>query len=486
MAKRAKKAPGQIDIFDEIHDRQLTDEQREFIEYDGKSSVVLSAVAGSGKTFSCVERLKKLIQRGVDPSRIIFFSFTNAATEELKNRIGNDDIKITTIHAFCNHVLHKCGKYKEITNWFDFVKWYESQFKPPRHASIEEKEEFHTNIQEMYHNSAVISSQITAYKLMKADGYKCQMPDFFLEYQRFQKETYARDFSDMLIEVQNLFKDDRWLNMFKNKYDYIFVDEFQDTSAIQLNVLLSLNARYYYLIGDVFQSIFGYSGANARELINMLSKRRKVKEMTLTINFRSDISIVDNSNSYSELEAKANSPLPGEVDYIVRTKLEELITILDNSRECAVLVRTNSVIKQLEKKLLVERYPMRYDNFLTKKDIEAIQSGKNNPVLSRKLNEMSNHFDSPQELIAFIKVNQDSKKFITTIHKSKGLEFDDVVVVNSCAPEILIDNGFVLPKKEHKKVSFNYDDKDREAQNIHYVAVTRPKHRLFYMLWGNV
>jgi superfamily I DNA/RNA helicase len=487
MAKKQKgRDLGQIDIFDEIHDRQLTEEQRKFIEFKGKESVILSAVAGSGKTFSCVERLKNLIRRGVDPSKIIFFSFTKAATEELKSRIGNDDIKITTIHSFCYHILKDAGKWKDVTRWYDFVGWYKEQFKPPRHASTEAKEEFYANINEMYTNADVISSKIAAFKLMLAEGEKAPFPDFFREYERFQRETYARDFSDMLIEVDKLFKEDKWLKMFKGKYDYIFVDEFQDTSALQLRTLLSLNARYYYLIGDIFQSIYGYSGANAKRLVNMLAERRKTKEMTLTVNFRSDISIVDNSNTYSELAAKANSPLPGEVDYIIRTKMEELITILDNSRECAVLVRTNSVIRQLEKKLLVARYPMKYENYLTKKDLKDLKAKKSNPVLDRKVKDMRNHFSSPEELIAFIKINEDSKKFITTIHKSKGREFDDVVVVNSCAPEVLIDNGFVLPKKELKKVSFAYDAKDREAQNIHYVAVTRPKHRLFFMLWGNV
>ncbi|MDG1950932.1 MAG: UvrD-helicase domain-containing protein [bacterium] len=838
MAKKQKsKDLSQIDIFDEIHDRQLTDEQREFIEFKGKESVILSAVAGSGKTFSCVERLKNLMRRGVDPSKIIFFSFTKAATEELKSRIGNDDIKITTIHSFCYYVLNRAGKWKEVTRWFDFVKWYKEQFSPPRHASPEAKEEFYMNINEMYTSADVISSKIAAYKLMQAEGEKALFPDFFLEYERFQKETYARDFSDMLIEVDKLFKEDKWLKMFKGKYDYIFVDEFQDTSALQLRCLLALNARYYYLIGDIFQctpkgslidtpngqtlienlsvgdhvvscvgenrvstrpitkidshkivdhlvkvttesgrvvtctkshdlfikykkhkdslffvylmyradlgyrigitrskpnetddfgfairfrqesaeklwildvcssekearlrevvlsleyqiptcvftarggmqdqafinkvfnqistrenaeqllsdyglkkglahyvgrsihrniknvtlclcangrsvksshtlefgtgneehkslleasgvklqtskkgwrirkqspsyqdilnsayqieeaiqnvyirptakltrgsksleqlpasyakkgmsltvvedgkpreelivdvssekyeglvydidventhnfcvdgvvvhnSIYGYSGANAKRLVNMLAKRRKVKEMTLTVNFRSDIEIVNNSNSYSELEAQANSPMPGEVDYIIRTSTDELISIMETSNECAVLVRTNSVIRQLEKKLLIERYPMRYENYLTKKDLEDLKEKKINPILDRKIRDMQNHFDSPEELVAFIKINQDSKKFITTIHKSKGREFEDVIVVNSCAPEILIDNGFVLPKKELKKVSFDYDAKDREAQNIHYVAVTRPKHRLYYMLWGKV
>jgi ATP-dependent exoDNAse (exonuclease V) beta subunit len=85
----------------------------------------------------------------------------------------------------------------------------------------------------------------------------------------------------------------------------------------------------------------------------------------------------------------------------------------------------------------------------------------------------------------FIEKNSSSRKFITSIHKSKGREFDVCVVVNSIAPEILKANSIELPKKEFKKVSFNYDDEDREEQNIHYVAVSRPKHKLYFMLYGN-
>lgn len=484
MAKK-KKDHNQIDIFDEINDRQLTDEQREFKLKDHISLILLS-VAGSGKTFSCVEKLKHLIQKGVDPSRIIFFSFTKAAVEELEERIGNDKVRVTTIHSFCYHVLKVAGKWKNVTQWYDFVNWYKKEFKPSSYSSQEEVEEFYNNVDDMYQSADVYSSQISSFKLMKAEGKKAPAPDFFLEYEKFQRETYARDFADMLIEVHELFKKDKWLKMFKGKYDYVFIDEFQDTSTLQLRVLLALNARYYYLIGDKNQAIYGYAGTNADDLIKLLKSRRKVEEMSLTLNFRSDINIVNNSNSYSKLHAVANSPLPGEVDYDIKTSIDDLVHILDNSSECAVLVRTNAVIRQLEKKLLSMRYPMKYFNYIKPKDIEAIEKNEINPILRRRVLALQDYFDSPQELIAFIKVNQDSKKFITTIHKSKGREYDSVVVVNSVAPEIIADNGFSLPKKEMKKVSFDPKAKDREAQNIHYVAVTRPRHKLYYMLWGNI
>jgi len=97
MAK--KKAPvaipGQLDMLEQLGQKaavNLTQEQEEFIYYDGLNSVILAATAGSGKTFSCVQRLKALVEKGVDPNKIIFFSFTKAATDELREEFNPQEL----------------------------------------------------------------------------------------------------------------------------------------------------------------------------------------------------------------------------------------------------------------------------------------------------------------------------------------------------------------------------------------------------------
>ena len=99
-----------------IKEVERTGEQLAFIQSPIKGveakSIILSAVAGSGKTSCAVARLKFLLENGVDPSKIIFFSFTVAAVEELKSRVQNEKIKITTIHAFCVHLLSRMKKMK--------------------------------------------------------------------------------------------------------------------------------------------------------------------------------------------------------------------------------------------------------------------------------------------------------------------------------------------------------------------------------------
>ena len=260
MAKKAKKKitpeeEGQLSFLSTITGANLTEEQRNFSTYDGNNSITLIATAGSGKTAVCVERLKELLKRGVSPDKMIFFSFTKAATEELIKRVGRDDVKITTIHAFALGILAKAGKFKAIVTFHDFIKWYREKYKPGPAASRESKSEFYEIVGNLYEEGDYISSAIGAYKLQSADNIKCQVPLFLAQYKDFLRETRSRDFSDMLIEVRDLLKEDKWLKMFRGQYDYIFIDEYQDTSTIQLQILLSLNAKYYYLIGDRNQCV---------------------------------------------------------------------------------------------------------------------------------------------------------------------------------------------------------------------------------------
>lgn len=830
---------------------EYTSEQREFIEYDGPLSVVLAATAGSGKSFSCVQRLKTLVERGVDPNKIIFFSFTKAATDELRERVEaagilvrdkvsqGDGVTITTIHAFANSLLARMGKFKEVASFYEFLNWFKVEHKPSSHATREVKEAYQELIANMYEDADQISSAIGAFKLQSADNIKAPLPQFYNDYKQFLREKKKRDFSDMLIEVRDLLRENTWLKKFRGQYDYIFIDEYQDTSTIQLQILLSLNAKYYYVIGDrnqcvvegtlintengktpvenisvgdmvlsgkgsdkigicrvtdVFKSkinedvvkietrsgrelittnnhthfakyylnekelfftylmfkegfgfrigvtrsfhnqkhqdkhrfgfmnringegadkiwlikacyteeeskyweqyysityglptivfkerggkfnqklidrlfsdidtstpankllndlgmsfdiphhlpkcqqknkkivnmclcsdgrgknsihkleingnnkddervlleaginiqdngkntgwrirrqssnygdlmnyckdiiekvnsdinqtallkrgvalnmvpasylrkgmtvfslnsdgeivydiiekvtierydgyvydinvenshnfiangifthnsIYGYSGANCRKLEEMLKKRRDVKEMTLSVNFRSDESIVENSNKYSSLVAIANSKELGSVNKRIMLSLGELIELLKQPGEIVVLVRTNDIIRKLEKELLKKQVPMRYFNFITDDDIKAFKKGDVSPYLRGKLNNFKTYFESDAQVIAFIERFKTSPKFVTTIHKSKGREFDECVVINSISPEVLQECGIYdkLGKKRLDRVSFT--DKDEESRNIHYVAVSRSKHKLHFMIY---
>lgn len=475
----------QLSLLAELEDQQYTEEQRTFVTYEGDKSIVLAATAGAGKTFSCVQRLKELLRRGVDPSKIIFFSFTKAATEELQHRIGSDEIKITTIHAFCLGILAKVGKFKKIATMYEFIQWFHEKYKPSNSASQAEKDFFYDTIGTLYEDADFISSAIAAFKLQSADGIKTMVPPYIVEYNKFLRETKSRDFSDMLIEVRDLLREDKWLKMFRNQYDYIFVDEYQDTSTIQLQILLSLNAKYYYMIGDRNQSIYGYSGANCSKLESMLKERRETIEMTLSVNFRSDKKIVENSNQYSSLKAVANSKEEGFVDDKLIATIDELSELLKLPEQVVVLVRTNDIIKKLEMVMLKRRIPMKYFNFITPTDIKHFKKGEIHQNLKTKFKKLKDYFSSDEELVNFIETHKNSNKFITTIHKSKGREFDTCVVINSIAPSMVEKYEHLrnLSQKQLEKITFDIDDEENvEPRNIHYVAVSRSKHKLYFMV----
>lgn len=464
----------------------VTEEQRAFIESDIKSNIILIATAGSGKSFSAIKRMQYLVEQGVDPSKIIFFSFTTAATGELKARINNDAIRITTIHAFSMSCLSKMGKFKKVASFYDFIHWFKEQHKPKASASSFDRSSYYNEVEKLYDDAEFLSSHITSYKLQKADDIKCteRLPDYFREYNRFLKSTKSRDFSDMLIEVRNFFKEDKWLRMFRGKWDYIIVDEVQDTSVIQMQILLSLNAKYYYLIGDKNQSIFGYSNANYDAIEEMLKKRRKTVEMHLTKNFRSSKLIVENSNKYSSLKAVSHHQHDGSINKKI-ILFEDLVELLKEKEEIVVLVRTNAIIRDLEKRLLKLKVPIRYFNYLTTTEIEELLKGSQRVSTQRKVNALMDEFKTPDALISFIRDNKEKKSFIGSIHKAKGLEFDSTVVVNSLSPEILQHNELILNKEQIEAVSFDpLNIEHQESQNVHYVAVSRARNELFFMIYG--
>lgn len=472
---------------------EFTKEQKDFIEEDINSSIILRATAGAGKTKSAVERVKHLIGEGVDPKKIIFFSYTTSAVKEFKKRLDNEEVKVTTIHAFCLGMLARMKKFKNVVDIYQFIDWYKNKFKPSYGDSEEVKTEYYDLINQMYDEAQFIGSAITAYKLQTADKIKCVLPKFYNDYKNFLRETKSRDFSDMLIEINTLLTDNRWLNLFKGQYEHILCDEGQDTSTLMMKILLKLNPKCFTLILDTNQSIYLYSGANADKIIEMLKARRECKEMKLSINFRSTPEIVEYTNNYSTLTAIANKPKGGMVHKSI-ILFEDLVRILEDEPHVTILVRTNSVIREIEKKLMLRKIHINYNNYLNQKECEMLKKAESRPSTMRKAKALLSTFKTIDNAIQFIEEcnnNPETKSEIMTVHKSKGLEFPSVVLVNSIAPELLSENKIVnLPDKKFKELSFYNDDslkddpENYEARNVFFVGCSRAIHTLRFMVYG--
>jgi len=461
----------------------FTPEQLKFIRHNGPESVLLTATAGSGKTSCATGRLVWLLNNKVRPEKIIFFSFTNDAVNELRSRINNDKVEITTIHSFCLSALARSGKFKNIADFHGFIRWFKKKYKPKANAKWEEITRFNRLSEKLEEEPEYYASQISKFKIMQAENTKGRMPDFFLAYVAFLKATNSRDFVDMLIEVHRMKDGKYWENNYAHKYDYVFVDEYQDTSSMQMRILLALKGKVYHLIGDRNQSIYGFTGSNCDMIEKLLKQAKPTVDYSLSVNFRSDVNIVNHSNNFSGLKAVPNSILPGKVDFKVLTENE--VYSMMKEKDVVILARTNKVIKDLELKFLMKKIPMRYFNLFSHDELEIIKKKKAvTPKLNRKLKKILPLVGRADELVKFIEDNQDSRTFITSIHKSKGREFPVCIVVNSLSPYVLEKNGITLDKKEIKKVSFDPGDpEDQEALNVHYVAVTRAKNELYFMMY---
>lgn len=455
-----------------------TEEQLNFINYSGDKSVILSATAGSGKTHSTVGRLNKMIEDGVDPKRIIFFSYTNDAVNELKSRI-NHDVKITTIHSYASSILAKMKLYKPISTFYDFIHWYQQTFKPEPYAALRIRQEYQIQIEILYDNADNISSEIASYKLKRADNIKAKLPNFYELYCTFLSEMNTRDFTDLLIETERLSARPKYTKFFDGTYDYVFVDEYQDTSTIQMKILSRIHAKQYFLIGDRNQSIFGFAGANCDAVEGILSSHREVERMTLTKNFRSMRNIVENANLHSDLSALPHHEEPGFVDDDILTQ-HGFFKKLSEGVPTVVLSRKNSAIKGIELDCLKKKIPLRYFNYITKSDIEKIKIGDINHKLKRKLDDVVPQFGNVTKLVEFIESNYDCESFVTSIHKSKGREFHRCIIVDSLPPEIAAKNSLLVDEYSYITVS---GDVDIEAKNVHYVAVTRAKTEIYYFVY---
>jgi DNA helicase-2/ATP-dependent DNA helicase PcrA len=464
---------------------KFTEEQLTFIKHNTQDSVILTATAGSGKTSSATGRLLWLLEQGVKPSRIIFFSFTNDAVDELRNRIKNDKIHITTIHSFCLSALAKCKKFKKTADFHHFINWYKKKSNPGPKARFDEKLAYKRRVEKLENEPDYCASQISKYKMLMLDNVKSRLPDYYIDYCKFLKSTGSRDFVDMLTETLKLADSKMWDDNFHKKYDYVFVDEYQDTSSLQMQILLKLKAKVYHLIGDRNQSIYGFSGSNCYVIEKLLKQDRPTVEYSLSKNFRSDLSIVENSNKYSSLQAVAESEKSGKVEMGLIDEYD-VIKMIKQDQDVVMLVRTNQVIRQLEEKFLLKKLPIRYQSIFTSDEIEIIRKRTGvTPQLNSKLKRILPNFGKPSELLAFLDENAESKSFITTIHKSKGREFPRCVVVNCLSPEIIEYNALDLNNKELKALSFDPGDiQDEEAKNVHYVAVTRPKNELYFMIYN--
>ena len=380
----------------------LNERQREAV-VTTEGPLMVMAGAGSGKTRVLTHRIAYLINDlGVYPSNILAVTFTNKAAKEMKDRISKlvnfnvNAMWISTFHSFCARFLRK-----EI---FALKKGYTSNFiildtddsvKIIKDI-IKDKAEFErVKPKEL---QGIISKFKNTGNLYIDDYYKRRFDELYARYQEELKRLNALDFDDLILYTVNILENDlSVLEYYQQKFQYILVDEYQDTNNIQFKLinLLAGFHRNLFIVGDEDQSIYSFRGAEIKNIRKFMSLYPDYKIIKLEQNYRSTKPILDAANKLitfnTERIAKnlftENSFSKDIVYHSCETSYEENRYVLNKIKEAlrngnslddiAILYRNNVMSRGFEDLFVVENIPYTIYgglSFYSRKEIKDVIS----------------------------------------------------------------------------------------------------------------
>lgn len=357
--------------------------------------VLVTAGAGSGKTRLLTQRIAYLIEeKKVDGYNIIAITFTNKAAKEMKDRIdkivgSNSFVWISTIHSMCVTILRRdIEKLNPNYNGNFTIYTPDDTNKVLKKAMVdvfgEEKakdkdEKFLKNVQ--YHMDIIKNANYSYSTYLELNKIINDIEDYVKVIKRYQEileDSNALDFDDLLTFTENLLKKNEEVrNYYSNRFRYILVDEFQDTNVVQYNIikLLAKNHKNIFVVGDEDQCIYGWRGANIKNINNFIKDFENCKVFKLEQNYRSTQNILDianklisNNHERIEKSLKANQDSKGliiyrsfdsdkrEAEYVAQT-IYSLHQKGVRYNEMAILMRLNALSRNFEEKLLAYNIP---------------------------------------------------------------------------------------------------------------------------------
>lgn len=287
--------------------KELNSEQMQAVlQTDGP--MVILAGAGSGKTRVLTYKVVYLIQeKNIDPSNILMVTFTNKAANEMKERIGKFIAKgkplIATFHSLCARILRIEGKHVGLSEKFaiyDTTDQLDAIKEAMLKLNVSTKDYKPSSILgaiSQAKNELITSLEYPRY----ARGhFQEQAAKVYIKYQEQLSENNALDFDDLLLKTIELFnKEKQILGKYQNRFQYIMVDEYQDTNHAQyyLTKSLSLKWKNICVVGDFSQSIYSWRGADFTNLTRFKEDFKGSKTFALSQNYRSTQKILDAASS---------------------------------------------------------------------------------------------------------------------------------------------------------------------------------------------
>ena len=457
----------------------LNDKQQEAVEYMAGPLLILAG-AGSGKTRVLTYKIAYLLEKEiVKPWQILAITFTNKAAKEMKERVEalvgqvSNDMWLGTFHSVCVRILKREIELLGYTRDFNI---FDEIDKEKVIKEVMKK----LNIDEKVYPVGLIKSEISKAKEAMKDEVAYQkdaMGDFRKEeiakvynmYQETLKKNNSIDFDDIIMLTVRLFLEnpDRLL-YYQNKFNYILVDEYQDTNRSQflLISMLSSATGNICVVGDESQSIYGFRGADISNILNFEQEFPNAKIVKLEENYRSTKNILNAANEViknnkskidkqlwtqneegDKIEYKTLNNEYEEVEYVV----DEIDDICRKEHESysnfAVLFRTNAQARVLEEVFMKSGTPYKLIGgikFYARKEIKdiisylkLIQNTNDNIALKRIINEPKRGIgntaldkldalssESGMSIFEFI---QDSNNLISFRSAGNIMEFRDMI-----------------------------------------------------------
>ena len=435
----------------------LNPSQREAVTHT-IGPLLIIAGPGSGKTRTVVHSIAYAIENGVQPDRILAFSFTVKASKELKEQVttfvGEGEgqlVNVSTFHSFCRKVLKEDIGRLHRTDALNFQDLDEDD---------QEKEDRRRVAQ------AINDLQYESVKLDDVHNFiiKCKLgvlpseaenhtPDpkyaeIYKKYEQRLKEDGWIDYPNQLIFTDELFRDVSTVKKkWQEKFELIFVDEYQDTDPVQYRIIKALAEKHRNLrvVGDDDQGIYGWRGADIQNILNFKKNYPKAEIIQLGQNYRSTKQIVAAARALAEF-----NPDRHDKELFTRNLKGEKVKHLhcENAN-----VEANTIAEFISRSIEKGRDPNDFAVlYRTKKQAEPYKKALKN--FGTLFHEVKKSSDRDAHGVSLM-----------TIHKSKGLEFPNVFVVGVCKD--------LLPNY------YSRDEKDwGEELRLLYVAMTRAKNWL--------
>lgn len=356
--------------------------------------VMVFAGAGSGKTRTLTYRIANMIENNIDPNHILAITFTNKATNEMRDRLHNivgpraANLTIKTFHSLCASILRREIGVLGYSHQFAIID-DEDQLKII--GDIIKDNDFNKKI----YNPRAIRNHINTCKCFDRKMENPSELRIWELYEQYMKAANLLDFEDLLIKVREIFQTyPVILERYRHKFQHILVDEFQDTDLIQYQIikLLAEQHRSLFVVGDDDQAIYSFRGANYENMTLFKQDFPEHKIVLLTQNYRSTQVILDGCNklikhNINRETKELYSDIPGEADDIVihqaMDDVGEINFILDRIddglrdgkqfKDIAILYRSSAILRNLELAMIQHDIPYRVFggiSYLRRKEIK--------------------------------------------------------------------------------------------------------------------